>query len=107
MDVPVRVKGQSLQFVNGEPAIASGSTRFVRFLFEFSKDWEGMEVVVRWVNDTAAYESELQEGNYAFLPDGIEPGTCNMVLLGEHEDGRAATTVPIELSIADGSGTLA
>ena len=101
MDIPVRIKGQSMLFMDGKPDIASGSANFVRFMFEFPEDWAGLEVIARWTNGAVMYESELQEGNFVYLPSDIAPGKYRFTLFGSDGEGRTATSMPVSLTIED------
>lgn len=101
MDILVTVEGQKMKLASNQTHHIEGSSQFVKFVFDLSDEWVGLDTNVQFVQNGEAYGQKLDgSGNkkYAFLPNGITEGECKMVLYGGDGTIRATTNY-IPLSI--------
>lgn len=101
MDILVTVEGQKMKLASNQTHHIEGSSQFVKFIFNLSDEWSGLDSNVQFIQNGEAYGQKLDgSGNkkYAFLPNGITEGECKMVLYGGDGTIRATTNY-IPLSI--------
>ena len=101
MDILVTVEGQKMKLASNQTHHIEGSSQFVKFIFDLSDEWVGLDSNVQFIQNGEAYGQKLDgSGNkkYAFLPNGITEGECKMVLYGGDGTIRATTNY-IPLSI--------
>lgn len=101
MDILVTVEGQKMKIASNQTHHIEGSSQFVKFIFDLSDEWVGLDSNVQFIQNGEAYGQKLDgSGNkkYAFLPNGITEGECKMVLYGGDGTIRATTNY-IPLSI--------
>lgn len=101
MDILVTVEGQKMKLASNQTHHIEGSSQFVKFVFDLSDEWVGLDTNVQFIQNGEAYGQKLDgSGNkkYAFLPNGITEGECKMVLYGGDGTIRATTNY-IPLSI--------
>lgn len=101
MDILVTVEGQKMKLASNQTHHIEGSSQFVKFIFDLSDEWVGLDSNVQFIQNGEAYGQKLDGlGNkkYAFLPNGITEGECKMVLYGGDGTIRATTNY-IPLSI--------
>ena len=101
MDILVTVEGQKMKLASNQTHHIEGSSQFVKFIFDLSDEWVGLDSNVQFIQNGEAYGQKLDgSGNkkYAFLPNGITEGECKMVLYGGDGTIRATTNY-ISLSI--------
>ena len=101
MDILVTVEGQKMKLASNQTHHIEGSSQFVKFIFNLSDEWNGLDSNVQFIQNGEAYGQKLDgSGNkkYAFLPNGITEGECKMVLYGGDGTIRATTNY-IPLSI--------
>lgn len=101
MDILVTVEGQKMKLASNQTHHIEGSSQFVKFIFNLSDEWSGLDSNVQFIQNGEAYGQKLDgSGNkkYAFLPNGIIEGECKMVLYGGDGTIRATTNY-IPLSI--------
>ena len=101
MDILVTVEGQKMKLASNQTHHIEGCSQFVKFIFNLSDEWSGLDSNVQFIQNGEAYGQKLDgSGNkkYAFLPNGIIEGECKMVLYGGDGTIRATTNY-IPLSI--------
>ena len=74
--------------------------QFVRFIFSFGNDWDGLVTFVQFTQNGNSYNQYLDDDNSAYLPSEIVAGTCTLVLYGS-KDKTIATTNYLTLTIND------
>ena len=105
MSILVIVEGQKMRIASHQPHFIAGSSKFVRFDFEFSDDWNGLATHAIFLQDGTPYGGLFTNGSVC-LPRGIHEGECKFTLWGykagstESEDIRATTNY-ITLSIGE------
>ena len=105
MSILVIVEGQRMRIASHQPHFIAGSSKFVRFDFEFSDDWNGLATHAIFLQDGIPYGGLFTNGSVC-LPRGIHEGECKFTLWGykagstESEDIRATTNY-ITLSIGE------
>ena len=105
MSILVIVEGQKMRIASHQPHFVAGSSKFVRFDFEFSDDWNGLATHAIFLQDGTPYGGLFTNGS-VHLPRGIHEGECKFTLWGykagstESEDVRATTNY-ITLSIGE------
>lgn len=105
MSILVIVEGQKMRIASHQPHFIAGSSKFVRFDFEFSDDWNGLATHAIFLQDGIPYGGLFTNGSVC-LPRGIHEGECKFTLWGykagstESEDIRATTNY-ITLSIGE------
>lgn len=98
MDIPIEVFGQRLRMPSNQKIFVSGSSDFVRFIFELSSDWSGMTVFARFQQGANRCDEFLDSNNSVCLPSTINAGDCKIALCGE-KNGIIATTDYLTLKI--------
>lgn len=100
MDVKVEVFGQRLKIPTNQRTFISGSKNFVRFIFEFTSDWDGITTFVQFQQNGYTYNTFLDSNNAVYLPSKIGDGKCELALYGEN-DGKTviATANNVSLNI--------
>lgn len=81
MTVNARIKGQTITWSGGEPAIVADSIGFVEFMFEFSDDWNTYDKVAQFKHGGKTYNMLLSEDK-CLLPAEVKSGICSVSVFG-------------------------
>lgn len=81
MTVNARIKGQTITWAGGEPAIVADSIGFVNFQFEFSEDWKAYDKVAQFKHNDKTYNQRLNDDS-CVLPAEIKEGICSVSIFG-------------------------
>lgn len=101
MDINVQVEGQRLRIESNYKRLVFGTQKFVKFIFDFSEDWDGLTVFAQFVQDGEDYNIFLSEDKSVFLPPEINPGKCDMILYGTGNGNVIATSAALAFLIDD------
>lgn len=82
MSILVNVVGQKMYVSSTMSCIVDGSRNFVKFRFNFSEDWDGLQVKAQFKQNGTVYHRILDDENSVFLPSEIVAGTCTLMLTG-------------------------
>lgn len=101
MDVEVIVMGQKISFHSNAANIVSGSNNFVRFVFNFSKDWGLLTKYAQFTQDDNTYSVVISSDNSCYLPREVYGGNCTVVLhgIGVTNGGVIATTNTLKFDV--------
>ena len=100
MRVPVDVIGQTITCHCNMKFIA-GSNKFVKFVFKLDDDWKNLTNVAKFRQGAHKYDQSLDSDYTAYLPTGLNAGTCEMTLYGSGSDGTIATTEVVTIELVD------
>lgn len=117
MSILVNVVGQKMYVSSTMSCIVDGSRNFVKFRFNLSEDWDGLQVKAQFKQNGTVYHRILDDENSVFLPSEIVAGTCTLMLTGSSNTFVFGTsnylTLKIEKNIyqpstgsGDSSGTI-
>lgn len=82
MSIFVNVVGQKMHVSSVLDCVVEGSQNFVKFIFNLSEEWDGLEVFAQFAQNGKAYNMYLDDDNSAYLPPEIVAGTCTLMLYG-------------------------
>lgn len=101
MEIIVDVVNQRLKLSANYKDYVEGSQNFVRFMFKFTENWNGLKVFAQFYQDGNTYDVFLDSDNSVYLPREITNGTCTMSLYGTN--GKIiGTTNHVQLRIDKG-----
>lgn len=82
MDILVNVAQQKLRIAANLRKVVAGSQEFVRFIFNFDEEWDGLLIFAQFIQADDAYNVYLDNENSCYLPPEIVPGECKLTLYG-------------------------
>lgn len=85
MDIFVNVSNQKLRVATNQKSLASGTQKFVRFVFNLSPEWDELNVFAQFRQGDAVYNYDLDENNCVYLPIEIVPGSFTLMLCGDKD----------------------
>lgn len=98
MSVFINVVSQKMYITSTLDDIVAGSQEFVKFKFNFTKEWDELTIFAQFTQDGNPYNTYLDEENSVYLPPEIGAGTCTLMLYGT-KDTTIGTTNYITLHI--------
>lgn len=78
----INVINQKLVISSSQQELVSGSQNFVKFKFNLSEEWDGLNVFAQFKQGELAYNQYLDSDNCVYLPAEIKAGTCTLTLYG-------------------------
>lgn len=102
MEVLVSVIGQKLRIGTNCRTFVEGSRNFIKFIFDLSDDWDGLEITAQFIQDGTAYNRTVGQDRSVYLPKEVHDGKCWLVVRGTGGI-IIATTDMAELSIKKNS----
>lgn len=102
MDVLVVVSGQRLRIPADARRFVHGTKKFVRFVFNFDKEWDTTSLYAKFKQNDSSIDVALVDKKYAELPDGLSLGYCTVSLWGTSSSGEYALTGEEAIYIYDG-----
>lgn len=90
MDIQISVYHQTLSVKPHRP-IVSDSQEFIRFVFDFTDDWEKLLPFAQFAQGEETYNIYLDEDNSVYLPPEITEGTFTLTLCGTGGETVATT----------------
>lgn len=93
MDIIVNVINQRLIVQSNHKTLVEGSNNFIRFVFNFSDDWNGMTKVALFGQDISTYAKPLDNENTVYLPSEIVRGDFALTVNGTLDEKVATTSV--------------
>lgn len=103
MAIPITVKGQKMRIATNQIHCIKNSKNFVKFKFDLDNSWKNFVICAVFEQDNVQYFSEINNG-YAFLPEEIQSGLCDVALFGLC-GSITATTNRVHLIINDDIST--
>ena len=101
MEINIRVEGQRLRIESNYKRLVFGTQKFIKIIFDFSDDWDGLTTFAQFVQDGEDYNVFLDDEGSVFLPSDIKPGKCDMILYGTGNGDVVATSNSIAFLIDD------
>ena len=98
MNVSADVIGQKIRLSCNQTKFVSNTKGFIRFVFNFSSDWDNLIKIAQFSQNGVCYESCLDSNNSVPLPHELTVGDFTLSLYAEGE-GILARTLPISLGI--------
>ena len=98
MNVSADVIGQKIKLSCNQTKFVSNTKGFIRFVFNFSSDWDNLIKIAQFSQNGVCYESCLDSNNSVPLPHELTVGDFTLSLYAEGE-GILARTLPISLGI--------
>lgn len=100
MDVSVDVIGQKLRIATNEKRFASGTNRFVRFVFHLTDDWKNLTTTALFEQGDKTHTISLDDNHAVFLPSEITSGVFFLTLYGAGTNVNAKS-FPVKLVVDD------
>lgn len=104
MKIVIDVINQKLKMESNSYRYISESRNFIYIIFNLDNDWDGMSVCADFTQGSNVYSHPLDNNNGVYFPSSIEPGICEISLIGS-KDGVTATTDSITLYVDQYSGS--
>lgn len=110
MGIFINVVNQKMYITSTLDDIVAGSQEFVKFKFNFTKEWDGLTIFAQFSQDGKAYNKYLDNENSVYLPPEIGAGTCNLMLYGTNNSTIGTTNyltlrINENILISDASST--
>lgn len=93
MDILVNVLHQKLKVQTNYKTVVEGTNNFIRFVFNFSDDWDDMAKVALFNQDTVTYAKPLSSDDSVYLPSEIVSGDFALTVQGTRDTTVATTNV--------------
>ena len=83
MDILVNVVGQKMNVTTVPSTLVARSQNFIRFVFRFSEDWEGLDVLAQFTQGDLQFNRQLDSVTKStYLPQEFQTGKFTVVLFG-------------------------
>lgn len=110
MNIFVNLINQKLKIATNLKTIVDGTQNFIRFSFNLSDEWNGLQTFAQFSQNGKAYNQYLDSENSVYLPSEICAGICTLMLYGSGGQTIATTnylTLKIDenILISDASST--
>lgn len=86
MDILVSVAGQKLRTTTNNRRITAGTREYIRFVFTFTDDWDGLMIFAQFSQEGKSYNKYLNDDNTVTLPQEITNGEFTLKLQGDKGD---------------------
>ena len=100
-EIKFTVRGQRIDSPVCPPQFAANTVGYIRAVFDFDSEWDGLDILAIWQSDYAITQSALDADGTCMVPaevlDRISPVKVNLVGTTEEDDtlvGRL-TTFPV------------
>ena len=93
MDILINVLHQKLKVQANYKTVVEGSNNFVRFVFNFSDDWDDMAKVALFNQDAVTYAKPFSNDDSVYLPSEIVSGDFALTVQGTRGETIATTNV--------------
>lgn len=101
MEINIQVEGQRLRIESNYKRLVYGTRKFIKFIFDFSDDWDGLTIFAQFVQDGEDRNVFLDADGSVYLPSDIKPGRCDMILYGTGNGDIIATSNLLAFLIDD------